>query len=127
MALFKKLFNSENSNSHNKEFNWINFTSEDQMNSILEDSHRQPQLIFKHSTRCFTSSMAKKEFEKMYSQNESLNFYFINVIADRSLSNMVAETFNVRHESPQLLVVKDGKVDIHASHSDIVNIPLQMA
>ena len=124
MSLFKNLFNSENQNSSKQDFNWIQLNSKEQLQTILKDSHTNPQLIFKHSTRCFTSSMAKKEFEKMYNDNETLNFYFLNVITDRNLSNEVAERFKVRHESPQLLIIEEGQVSKHASHSDIMKVPV---
>ena len=128
MALFKNLFNNQDSNKVNEEFQWIELVSEDQLKSLLQDSHDNTQLIFKHSTRCFTSRMAKREFEKIYANtNDEVKFFHLDVIAERNLSNRIAEMFKVRHESPQLLVVRNGLVEVHASHGDIIDLPRQTA
>ncbi|WP_455169991.1 bacillithiol system redox-active protein YtxJ [Aegicerativicinus sediminis] len=127
MALFKKLFNSDSTKTIRNEFNWTEFSTENQLNSIIKDSHNGTQMLFKHSTRCFTSSMAKKQFEKSYLEsNTEFKFYYLDVIANRQLARIVAERLHVRHESPQLLIIRDGKVDMHASHSDISQLPLQI-
>ena len=77
-------------------------------------------LIFKHSTRCSVSMMAKKRFEMDWSvlpKNTSL--YFLDLISYRDISAQIAETFQVHHESPQILLIKDGDCVLDASHSDI--------
>lgn len=77
-------------------------------------------LIFKHSTRCSISLMAKKTFERDWDILPSyVNLYFLDLISHRDISAYIAETFHVHHESPQILLIKDGECVLDASHSDI--------
>lgn len=77
-------------------------------------------LIFKHSTRCSISSMAKRNFELGWDVIPvATKLYFLDLIAHRDLSSYIAETFQVHHESPQILLIKDGECILDASHSDI--------
>jgi bacillithiol system protein YtxJ len=98
--------------------NWKALNKQEQIAEIKERSKSVPQLIFKHSTRCGTSSLAKSRLE---SKNvpESIEFYYLDVINDRSISNLVAQEFNVHHESPQVLLIKDGKCVYDESHIGI--------
>ena len=98
--------------------NWINLTSAEQLNDIK--AGKGYSIIFKHSTRCSISMMAKRRFEldgKLF--DESTPLYFLDLIKYRDLSGKVAETFNVHHESPQLLLIKDGECILDQSHSSI--------
>jgi len=98
--------------------NWINLTSEQQLNDIKAATGYS--IIFKHSTRCSISMMAKKRFEldgNLF--NETTPLYFLDLIKYRELSNKVAELFQVHHESPQLLVINDGECVLDQSHSSI--------
>lgn len=77
-------------------------------------------LIFKHSTRCSVSMMAKRRFEMDWEAiPEDTSLYFLDLISYRALSAQIAETFQVHHESPQILLIKDGDCILDASHSDI--------
>lgn len=77
-------------------------------------------LIFKHSTRCSVSMMAKRRFELDWSViPEGTGLYFLDLISHRAISAQIAETFQVHHESPQILLIKDGDCVLDASHSDI--------
>lgn len=77
-------------------------------------------LIFKHSTRCSVSMMAKKRFEMDWSVlPENTSLYFLDLISYRDISAQIAETFQVHHESPQILLIRDGDCVLDASHSDI--------
>lgn len=77
-------------------------------------------LIFKHSTRCPVSAMAKRRFEMDWDVIPAdVSLYFLDLISYRSVSAHIAETFQVHHESPQILLVKDGKCILDASHGDI--------
>ncbi len=77
-------------------------------------------LIFKHSTRCTVSAMAKRAFERDWDTIPAqVNFYFLDLISHRNVSAYIAEIFQVHHESPQLLLIKDGECILDASHSDI--------
>jgi bacillithiol system protein YtxJ len=80
----------------------------------------QPALIFKHSTRCSISMMAKKRFElDWHALPENISIYFLDLIRYREISNNIAEVFDVHHESPQLLLIKDGECIYEASHGEI--------
>ena len=77
-------------------------------------------LIFKHSTRCSVSGMAKRRFEMDWDAIPAgTNLYLLDLISYRDISAQVAETFQVHHESPQVLLIKDGECVLDASHGDI--------
>ena len=99
----------------------IELSGTDQWSQLLAESEKQAVFIFKHSSRCGTSSMVFRRFEKQMREREQ-SYYFLDIFACRSLSNMIAESLDVRHESPQLLVLKDGKAFKHASHFGILDI-----
>jgi bacillithiol system protein YtxJ len=98
--------------------NWINLTSEKQLQEIKEKSKQKPQLIFKHSTRCGISSMAKSRLERSQPPG-TIDFYYLDLINHRSLSNALAQLFGVVHESPQVLLIKNGECVYDESHSGI--------
>lgn len=98
--------------------NWINITSADQFDDIKERSNAKPQVIFKHSIRCSISSMAKARLERS-KQPENMDFYFLDLINFRTLSNKLSEVFDVWHESPQVLLIKNGKCVYDESHTAI--------
>ncbi|WP_276089741.1 bacillithiol system redox-active protein YtxJ [Pedobacter sp. JY14-1] len=97
---------------------WKNITDPEQVSQI---KNRQGySLIFKHSTRCSVSAMAKRRFELDWDSIPSdTPLYFLDLITYRNISNQIAETFQVHHESPQILLIKDGECVLDASHSDI--------
>jgi bacillithiol system protein YtxJ len=98
--------------------NWIPLKDEAGLETIKVKSADQPQVIFKHSTRCGTSSMIKNRLEKARSTVQ-LDFHFLDLIAHRALSNKIAEDFNIRHESPQVLLIKNGACVYDESHNGI--------
>lgn len=98
--------------------NWIPLQEETQLDQIIEDSNVSPQVIFKHSTRCSVSSMAKNRLDKNAGL-EGVNFYFLDLIKFRNLSNKIADHFGVRHQSPQVLIINHGKCIYDESHSGI--------
>lgn len=100
--------------------NWIPLTSVSQINQIIERSKEVPCAIFKHSTRCSISAMAKYRLEDDWKfPKEQIEPYFLDLIAYRDVSNAVAERFSVWHESPQILLIRDGECTYDASHLDI--------
>jgi bacillithiol system protein YtxJ len=101
--------------------NWNTITAESQLETIKEESFVQPILIFKHSTRCSISATALNRFERNYNQGEvaDLKPYYLDLIAHRSISGQVAQNFGVQHESPQILMIHNGKSVYDASHYDI--------
>ena len=90
------------------------------LNEAIQNSMQEPILLFKHSTSCGISHMALKNFESdLEGIDSTYKYYFLDLITYRSISNEIADTLDVRHESPQLIVIKDGKVTHHASHHSI--------
>ena len=99
---------------------WHHLESEIDLHRLEEESKEKVVVIFKHSTRCGISRMAKRQFESEYNYDEAqVKLYYLDLIAYRSVSNKVAEDFGVFHESPQLLIIKNKNVVYHTSHSDI--------
>ena len=98
--------------------NWIALDSEEKIYEIKQNSQQSPQVIFKHSTRCSISSMAKSRLERA-TPPEGIAFYYLDLIAHRNVSNKVAEAFDVSHESPQVLIIKNGSCVYNESHSGI--------
>ena len=98
--------------------NWIEITDEAQLNDVKNLSATRPQLIFKHSTRCPISSMAKTRLERGLTP-DNIDFYYLDLIKHRNISQKIAETFDVNHESPQILLIKNGICIYDESHSGI--------
>ncbi len=98
--------------------NWIPLTTEDQLLDIEKKSSSKPQVIFKHSTRCSTSSMVLNRLERSKS-SDAVDFYFLDLIQYRPISAQIAEKFHVAHESPQVLVIKNGSCTFDESHMAI--------
>lgn len=98
--------------------NWIALTEEAQLDQIKEQSKRQPVVIFKHSTRCSISDMAKGRLERKTAP-ENVQFYYLDLIRYRNISNDIAKVFGVRHESPQILLIKNGECVYDESHNGI--------
>lgn len=100
--------------------NWIPLESVNQINQIIERSKEVPCAIFKHSTRCSISSMAKFRLEGDWDlPQKDIEPYFLDLIAHRDVSNQIAESFSVHHESPQILLIKNGECVYDSSHLDI--------
>ena len=97
---------------------WIRLTSEEQLEQIRNHSATKPQVIFKHSIRCSISSMALSRLERTYTEMNA-DFYLLDLINYRGISNKIAEEFNVHHESPQILVIINGECIYDESHSAI--------
>jgi len=98
--------------------NWTTLESADQIEAIKQQ--REYSVIFKHSTRCSISMMVKRRFELDWDKlPESLSLYFLDLIKYRDLSNQIARDFQVHHESPQLLLIKNGSCILDLSHGEI--------
>ena len=88
-----------------------------QIEEIKKASHQKPIVIFKHSTSCGISSMAKYKLEDKWDfSGEDLEFYYLDLLSNRPISNAVADAFGVVHQSPQILVIKNGKAIFNTSH-----------
>ncbi|WP_337965215.1 bacillithiol system redox-active protein YtxJ [uncultured Flavobacterium sp.] len=126
MSFLNSIFgNSENTDSPKSNVNWTELNDLAQLSEIEALSNEKPVVIFKHSTRCSISRMALKQFEREFDLNETVDAYFLDLIAHRDVSNEIANRFNVYHESPQLILIKNGKAVYDVSHSDIDAIALK--
>ncbi|HLU87099.1 bacillithiol system redox-active protein YtxJ [Gelidibacter japonicus] len=133
MGLFNKLFGASTSSATNSdqskqenETPWINLNSMEQLDGIVEKSKTKPQFIFKHSTRCGISRMVISRFKNDYqiSGNEA-DLYYLDLLDYRAISNAIADRFQVMHQSPQLVIIKNGVAVAHESHSGINNIDME--
>ena len=97
---------------------WIHLTDDDQLKQVVTKSHIKPQVIFKHSTRCSISAVALQRLQKV-SQPSDIDFYFLDLLSFRNLSNQIADTFDVVHESPQVLIIRNGECVYDESHMGI--------
>ena len=120
MSLFNSIFGkSENPSSSTSKINWIPLKDLGQLNEIVAISNEKPVVIFKHSTRCSVSRMALKQFENEFDLEDKVDAYFLDLLEYRDISNEIASRFGVYHQSPQLLLIKEGKSIYDVSHSDI--------
>ena len=99
--------------------NWNSITTEEQIDSLVKESENTPVLIFKHSTRCSISSMVKDRVERSWNFDGKVKPYYLDLITYRNISNLIAEKFNVEHQSPQAILLKNGQVQYDASHMAI--------
>ena len=98
--------------------NWTSLESAEQISGIKQ--HPGYSLIFKHSTRCSISMIVKRRFEMDWDKiPQDVPLYFLDLIKYRDLSNQVAGDFQVYHESPQLLLIKDGECILDLSHGKV--------
>lgn len=101
---------------------WLSLTTEKQLEEIDKLSYTSEIkgiLLFKHSTRCSISSMALSRLERSLKVSDSLPIYLLDLINYRSVSLHIAERYGIVHQSPQILVIKNGKCIYDASHSGI--------
>ena len=99
---------------------WHVLSEMDQLETIIEESKSKPVGIFKHSTRCGISRAVLKMFERNYNLNDDqLKLYFLDLLENRTISNEIAQRFKVHHESPQMIVIKNGAVVHYDSHHSI--------
>lgn len=97
---------------------WIPLNNDAQLSEIVTKSNQRPQVIFKHSTRCSISSVAMQRLKKGQLP-EGIDFYYLDLITYRKLSNVLAEKFGVQHESPQILLIRNGSCVYDESHLSI--------
>src|SRR5690606_10350953 len=120
-GLFDKIFGSPvDPDLNEKSIKWENLTNASQLDAIIEESNNRIIVIFKFSTRCGISSMVFKAFEEDYHYaEEKVKCYYLDILNYRGVSNEIADRFKVTHESPQLLVLKSGRVIDYKSHGNI--------
>ena len=100
--------------------NWLELHSAQDVDDVISRSFSVPCLIFKHSTRCEISAIAKYRLEDDWTfEEDTLESFFLDLIKYREVSNYVAESFSVHHESPQALLIYKGECVFDVSHLDI--------
>ena len=128
MGLFGNFFNknSDGNKENSADIPWITLNNTGQLEDILEKSKVKPQAIFKHSTTCGVSRMVLNMFNSSYAlEPTQMDFYFLDLHALRAVSNEIETKFEVLHQSPQLLIIKNGVVVSHSSHGGISEISLE--
>lgn len=104
--------------------NWKLLTDLDTLKEIKSDSSLHVlTLIFKHSTRCSISKMVLSRFERE-NKGISMNAFFLDLLMYRDISNQISEDYDIKHESPQLLIIKGGQCIAHANHNAINQLDL---
>jgi bacillithiol system protein YtxJ len=120
MSFFDKIFGGNSNETSDQKSFWKNIKSEEDLEKALESSYQGKIAIFKHSTSCFISKTVLRNFEKeVENSDQEVEVYYLDLLAHRPISNKIAEDFGIRHESPQLIVIKNGKPVNSASHQDI--------
>ena len=123
MGFFKNMFGASEPKEE-KILPWQPLNNLDQLNVIAERSKTKTQIIFKHSTRCGISRMVMNQFVSMYDVDSNMDLYYLDLLSYRDVSNEVGYKFQVIHQSPQLLVIRNGITAAHASHGAINDLNL---
>ncbi|WP_223607935.1 bacillithiol system redox-active protein YtxJ [Chryseobacterium sp. OSA05B] len=119
MSFFDKIFGGKGDNPERKSF-WKKIESEEDLARAIESSYHHRIAIFKHSTRCFISKTVLKNFEREIDNlDHKLDLYYLDLLEHRAISNKISKDLEIRHESPQLIIIEEGKVINSASHEDI--------
>jgi bacillithiol system protein YtxJ len=123
MSFFKNIF-KENANTSKEEIKetakFYTLDKMEQFDEIDEVSQTKPVVLFKHSTRCSISRMALKQFDAEFNYpEEKIDWYLLDLLNHRDLSNEIASRYNVMHQSPQIIVIRNGKAVFNASHDSI--------
>lgn len=122
MGFFDKILGSKSAEETTGKPNWVKLTSVAQLDEAAEASKTEKVILFKHSTRCSISASVLNKFEKKVAKGYKL--YFLDLIAHRDISAAIAEKFDVLHQSPQAIVLENGKVIQHDSHYGILDLTL---
>lgn len=114
------LFNKKNKSSETISLPWTDLTESTQLDDIIKSSHNTPIVLFKHSTRCSISTAAYDRLLRAWDLNEeTVKIYYLDLLAYRNISNEIAQKLNVEHQSPQIVVVKDGTAIFDTSHNGV--------
>lgn len=119
MSFLKNIFGASETEKKLLKLPWNYLEDIEQINEIVEVSKSKAVLIFKHSTTCSISRMAFKNFENEFDIATEIDIYYLDLLNFRAISNEIASLFSVTHQSPQVLVIKNGKSVYDKSHEDI--------
>ncbi len=124
LNLFGK--NKDQSKKEQKVLPWQKLEKLEQLDEIVKRSKGKPQLIYKHSTTCGISRMVLNMFTEAYAFDENqADLYYLDLHSYRDVSNETGYKFQVMHQSPQLLIIKNGVAVAHASHGAISDMDLE--
>lgn len=119
MSLFKKVYEWLGEKEAKEEI-WTSISENDQVEQLFIDSVSTTQIILKHSNSCGTSFFVKRDLESAdFWEVKNAKLYIIDVIKNRSVSLYLADKVGIRHESPQLFIIKDEEVAWCDSHGAI--------
>ena len=123
MNFLKNIFKENTLNSTestNENVKFFTLDKMEQFDEIDEISQTKPVVLFKHSTRCSISRMALKQFDSEFNYpEEKIDWYLLDLLNHRDLSNEIASRYNVMHQSPQIIVIRNGKAVFNESHDSI--------
>lgn len=119
MNFFNKLFGNTSPENMINKLSWNILEHSDQLEMIIQNSWERPVLIFKHSTRCIISKSALRSFESGFNLEDKMTLYYLDLLQYRNISNEIAEVFGIVHQSPQILLIKNGIVIYNESHEGI--------
>ena len=123
MNFLKNIFKENTSNStetSNENVKFFTLDNMEQFDVIDVISNTKPVVLFKHSTRCSISRMALKQFDAEFNYSEEkINWYLLDLLNHRDLSNEIASRYHVVHQSPQIVVIRNGKAIFNESHENI--------
>ena len=123
MNFLKNIFKENTSNStetSKEDLAFFTLDKMEQFDEIDEISQTKPVVLFKHSTRCSISRMALKQFDAEFNYpEEKIDWYLLDLLNHRDLSNEIASRYNVVHQSPQIVVIRNGKAVFNESHGSI--------
>lgn len=119
MSLFKNIFGSSEEEKQPSKMEWKQLSDLDQLNDVVDLSNEKAVLIFKHSTRCSISRFALKQFENDFDLEEKITPYFLDLLNHRDVSNEIATRFEVFHQSPQIILIKNEKAIFSSTHDAI--------
>lgn len=125
MGLFNKLFNSSTEPKEEKVLPWQALNTVNQLDEIIKRSKTKTQFVFKHSTRCGISRMVMNQFIEAYDLDTNADLYYLDLLSFRNVSDEIGYKFQVMHQSPQLLIIKNGVTVAHASHGAINGIDIK--
>tara|TARA_B110000093_G_scaffold119512_1_gene127978 strand:+ start:769 stop:1164 length:396 start_codon:yes stop_codon:yes gene_type:complete len=126
MGLFNKILGDKVKEEKETNINWIPLNSLEQIKTIKELSKSETILVFKHSTRCGISSMVIKRFENLFdSSMNNIKVYYLDLLNFRAISDEVGYSFQVQHQSPQLLIIRNEVAVLNVSHYDITTVNIQ--
>lgn len=124
MGLLDKLFGASE-RSEERRLPWVPLEESKQLEELDSRSYDRPQLIYKHSTTCGISSMVLGMFSRSYSlEDDQMDLHFLDIHYSRPLSNEIATRYGVRHESPQLILVREGQAVLNRSHGSIAHLDI---